>query len=89
MLLLVNSKREVELAYETLSKMASAPDPATVKDTEQFTPEVLKNIAAYFNNLARRMKFLMDEGAAVMIDNSPQGSGGTVFVPACRPARDA
>ena len=26
------------------------------------------------------MKFLMDEGAAVMLDNSPGGSGGTVFV---------
>ena len=64
------------MSDETLGKLASAP----AKDSDQFTPEVMKNIADYFNQSAGRMKFLMDEGAAVMIDNSPSGSGGTVFV---------
>ena len=64
------------LKDDTLAKMASAE----AKESNQFTPEVLKNIAEYFNKQARTMKFLMDEGAAVMIDNSSQGSGGTVFV---------
>ncbi len=64
------------ISDETLAKMANEP----AKDSNQFTPEVLKNIAEYFNKQARTMKFLMDEGAAVMIDNSPGGSGGTVFV---------
>ena len=62
---------------ETLAKMASE----AAKESNQFTPEVLKNIAEnYINKPARTMKFLMDEGAAVMIDNSSGGSGGTVFV---------
>ncbi|HEX9960254.1 MAG TPA: M28 family peptidase [Pyrinomonadaceae bacterium] len=65
------------LPEETLTKLANAP----AKDADQFTPEVLKNIVENFiNKPARRMKFLMDEGAAVMIDNSQGGSGGTVFV---------
>ncbi|MET0753021.1 MAG: M20/M25/M40 family metallo-hydrolase [Pyrinomonadaceae bacterium] len=71
------SSRKTE---EALAKLASAPDPSTLKDSSQFTPEVMKNIATFFNQNARAMKFLIDEGAAVMIDNSPQGSGGTVFV---------
>lgn len=62
---------------EALAKIASEP----AKDDNQFTPEVLKNIVEnYINKPARMMKFLMDEGAAVMIENSPGGSGGTVFV---------
>src|SRR5687768_6062757 len=65
---------------EQLMKMANAPAPVPGKDADGFTPEVMKNIANHFNQLARRMKFLMDEGAAVMIDNSPAGSGGTLFV---------
>jgi carboxypeptidase Q len=69
----------IRISGEALTKLASAPDPANSKDN-QFTPEVMKNIANYFNQQARMMKFLMDEGAAVMIDNSPAGSGGTVFV---------
>ncbi len=65
------------LSEETLTKLANEP----AKDSNQFTPEVLKNIVEnYINKPARMMKFLMDEGAAVMIDNSQQGSGGTVFV---------
>jgi hypothetical protein len=65
------------LSEETLAKLANAP----AKDSDQFTPEVLKNIVENFiNKPARRMKFLMDEGAALMIDNSQGGSGGTVFV---------
>jgi hypothetical protein len=62
---------------ETLAKIASEP----AKEDNQFTPDVLKSITEnYINRPARTMKFLMDEGAAVMIDNSPAGSGGTVFV---------
>jgi carboxypeptidase Q len=65
------------LSEEALAKLANEP----AKDANQFTPEVLKNIVENFiNKPARRMKFLMDEGAAVMIDNSQGGSGGTVFV---------
>jgi hypothetical protein len=62
---------------EELTKMA---DPASAKPSQELTPEVLKNIANYFNQQARRIKFLMQEGAAVMVDNSTSGSGGTLFV---------
>ena len=65
---------------EELLKMANAPAPSTSKNSNQFPPEVIKNILTFFNTQARRMKFLIDEGAAVMIDNSPNGSGGTLFV---------
>ena len=68
------------LTDEQLAKLAAAPDPATLKDADEFTPKAIKNILTFFNQQARRMKFLMDEGAAVMIDNSQGGSGGTVFV---------
>lgn len=62
-----------------LQKLADAPAPKT-GDSGNPPPEVFKNITNYFNQQAERMKFLIDEGAAVMIDNSPGGSGGTVFV---------
>jgi hypothetical protein len=65
---------------EDLAKLAGAPAPANSADGNQPPPDALKNIMSYFNQQAQRMKFLQDEGAAVMIDNSPQGSGGTLFV---------
>ena len=63
---------------EELTKLAAAPLPAG-GDTG-IPAEALKQIPSFFNQQAQRMKFLQDEGAAVMIDNSPQGSGGTLFV---------
>ncbi|MCD9188640.1 MAG: M20/M25/M40 family metallo-hydrolase [Pyrinomonadaceae bacterium] len=70
------SKRHSE---SDLEKMASAPAPDN-SNSNQFSPDAIKNILNYFNKQARQMKFLMDEGAAVMIDSSSQGSGGTIFV---------
>jgi hypothetical protein len=64
---------------DTLEKMANAPAPNN-ENPNQFPPERIKMILDYFNQQARQMKFLMDEGAAVMIDNSGQGTGGTLFV---------
>lgn len=65
---------------EDLLKMANSPAPDPTKDPNGFSPEVVKNILGFFNFQARQMKFLKDEGAAVMIDNSGGGSGGTLFV---------
>jgi hypothetical protein len=64
---------------EDLLKLANAPAP-NGGNPNQFPPDAIKNILNYFNFNARQMKFLMDEGAAVMIDNSQGGSGGTLFV---------
>jgi hypothetical protein len=63
-----------------LKKMAEAPDPAASGDSGNPPPAALKGISDYFNAQAHRIKFLIDEGAAVMVDSSPNGSGGTVFV---------
>ena len=68
------------ISDEDLLKMTNAPAPDPSKDTDSFSPDQVKGILAFFNQQARKMKFLMDEGAAVMIDNSGGGSGGTIFV---------
>ncbi|MBA2494519.1 MAG: M20/M25/M40 family metallo-hydrolase, partial [Acidobacteria bacterium] len=66
---------------EELAKMAEAPDPATVpRNNAGITPERMKMFMDRFVQGAKRMNFLLQEGAAVMVDNSFQGSGGTVFV---------
>ena len=65
---------------EDLLKQANAPAPDPTKDPSAFSPEQIKGILNFFNFQARQMKFLKDEGATVMIENSPGGSGGTFFV---------
>jgi carboxypeptidase Q len=65
---------------EELTKLAAAPDPAAAGDTGQPPPAMLKTYVELFNFMAKRLKFLIDEGAAVMLENSPNGSGGTIFV---------
>ncbi|HEY0458160.1 MAG TPA: M20/M25/M40 family metallo-hydrolase [Pyrinomonadaceae bacterium] len=68
------------LSDEDLTKLTEAPAPDASKNSNAFSPEQIKGILNFFNFNARQMKFLMDEGAAVMIDNSQGGSGGTLFV---------
>jgi hypothetical protein len=74
----VDKAMSTRITDEDLAKLAAAPLPAG--GGEAPNPEMLKNIRNYFNDSANKVKFLIDEGAAVMIDNSPAGSGGTVFV---------
>lgn len=71
----------VRYTDEELAKMAAAPDPATVqRPQQQGNPEQMQRFMQNFVQSAKRMNFLMDEGAAVLIDNSRAGSGGTLFV---------
>jgi hypothetical protein len=65
---------------EDLAKMAAEVDPTKGDDDDESKPEMIKKIVEYFNQQAERMKFLIDEGVAVMVDNSGGGSGGTLFV---------
>lgn len=66
---------------EELAKLASEPDPATApRNDTGVSPERLKRFMDRFVQGAKRMNFLLEEGAAVMVDNSFNGSGGTVFV---------
>ena len=68
------------LSEETLSKLASAEAPDPNADPNGFTPEQIKGFFDGFNFGARMMKFLQNEGASVVIYNSGEGSGGTLFV---------
>lgn len=68
------------MSDDDLVKLAAAPDPSASGDTGDPPPALIKNFVDGMNMQAKKMKFLIDEGAAVMIDNSNQGSGGTVFV---------
>ncbi|MEO7539973.1 MAG: M28 family peptidase [Pyrinomonadaceae bacterium] len=65
------------LKDETLEKMAAEP---AKDDGDVLPPAAMKNIREHFNEQAVKIKFLIGEGAAVMVDNSGGGSGGTIFV---------
>ncbi|MGH9947973.1 MAG: M20/M25/M40 family metallo-hydrolase [Pyrinomonadaceae bacterium] len=63
---------------DALAKLAAAPQPKD--DDDEIPAEALKNFAKGFNEQAKIMKFLIDEGVAVALNNSNAGSGGTIFV---------
>lgn len=63
---------------EELAKMAGAPQPAGGED--EIPAAALQNFAKGFNDRAKMLKFVIDEGAAVAVYNSGNGSGGTIFV---------
>ena len=72
------------LTEDELAKLAAAPDPATVASPqrgEQQTPTPEQQERARLFALAQKtFGFAFDEGAAVVVDNSRVGSGGTLFV---------
>ncbi len=77
--------REVKAHFEApgtrknekdLLDLADAPEPRGGQRRFQFSPE--QRAAVQFN--ARKYQFLQDEGAAVLIDPSRLGDGGTIFV---------
>jgi hypothetical protein len=65
---------------ETLAKMAAVAPPPDSQTGSGPSLEMLKTYKDHLNDQAMKMKFLIDEGAAVMVDNSGLGSGGTIFV---------
>jgi hypothetical protein len=69
------------LSDEDLAKLAAAPDPASVpRQQQQGNPQQMENFFKNFVLSAKRSNFLIEEGAAVLVDNSGRGSGGTLFV---------
>jgi hypothetical protein len=65
------------LDEKDLLKLADAPDPRSTPPRRfQLTPE--QRAAAQFN--ARKLQFYTDEGAALLVDPSRAGDGGTIFV---------
>ncbi len=74
-----------------LLAMANAPDPATVQRPGAgggANPAQMQARLQRFVDGAKRSKFIIEEGAAVVIDNSNNGSGGTIFVAQASVAAD-
>ena len=71
---------------EDLTKMAAAPDPAVraapaAQPGQEQTQTPEQQERALLNALTQKMVgFVFEEGAAVVVDNSRVGSGGTLFV---------
>ncbi len=69
---------------ESLAKMSAAPDPSTILPppptaSGQQNPQQQERFRQ-FQIVQKISTFLLDEGAGVVIDNSRNGSGGTLFV---------
>ncbi|MCV5277203.1 hypothetical protein OFC49_41365, partial [Escherichia coli] len=75
------------LTDEELAKLAAAPDPNAQRPAApagpgapgQQNPQMSERMRRFILQ-AKIANFIINEGAAVMIDNSFNGSGGTVFV---------
>ncbi len=65
-----------------LLEMANSPDPSTIQRAPQQQPNQaqIQRFMDRFVQGAKRMNFLLAEGAALLVDNSFEGSGGTLFV---------
>jgi hypothetical protein len=64
--------------------MAAAPDPSSVQrpqqnQAQQPSPQQQARLQRILTSL-KAFNFLIEEGAAVVVDNSFEGSGGTLFV---------
>lgn len=64
---------------EELAKMA-AFDPAAARGGQQQMNRRTEEFFKQFQLQAKKANFLIEEGAAVLVDNSSKGSGGTLFV---------
>jgi len=75
-----------------LLAMADAPNPAMIQRApqggQQQNPQAVSRFMERFVQAAKRMNFLMEEGAAMIVDNSNNGSGGTIFVSGASVAQD-
>lgn len=87
-IVLMSAPRKVEADFngfgtrrseEELAKMA-AFDPATAQRGQQQQNRRTEEFFKQFQLQAKKANFLIDEGAAVLVDNSSKGSGGTLFV---------
>jgi hypothetical protein len=70
------------LTEKELLDMANSPDPASVVRTggPGGNPTQMQARLQRFIDGIKRAKFVIEEGAALVVDNSFNGTGGTVFV---------
>ncbi len=90
-IVLVSKIRELKAEEKSLSSRYNDEDLKQIADTASTTPQrpqqqplteeerKKQREQSIFNNF-KRMNFLLQEGAAVVVDNSRGGSGGTLFV---------
>ena len=76
------------LTDKQLLEMANSPDPASVQRPGGGQPNQMQARLQRFVDSLKRAKFVIDEGAAVVVDNSFNGSGGTIFVQQASVAAD-
>ncbi len=90
-IVLVSGLRELKADFEgmgirhdadSLLALANAENPLLVQRPPQgqMNQDQINRFMQRFVQGAKRMNFLMQEGAALLVDNSFEGSGGTVFV---------
>ena len=76
---------------EELAKMAAEPNPMDAprppQGQPQMSPQQMERLQRFVNSL-KRANFVLQEGAAVVVDNSFEGSGGTLFVSGANVAQD-
>jgi carboxypeptidase Q len=97
-IVLMSDIREIKADFEgmggrmtdkDLLEMANSPDPNSIqRPPTQGNPNQMQARLERFMNGLKRSKFLIDEGAAIVVDNSFGGSGGTVFVQQASVAAD-
>jgi hypothetical protein len=102
-IVLISNERPIKAAFEgmgarytdeDLMKIAALPDPAIAaaaprpqQGQPQQSPQQAERIQRFMMSL-KAANFLLGEGAAVVVDNSGNGSGGTLFVQGANVAQD-
>ncbi len=93
-IVLVSGMRELKADFEGMAfrydaegllELANAPNPLMIPRPQQ---QMNQNRITRFVQAAKRLNFLLSEGAALMVDNSFEGSGGTLFVGGATPAQE-
>lgn len=88
-IVLVGAMRELKAEFTpqgtrrdeaNLLNLANAPDPASVRPGGGGGPGGNQNFQAQFQFANKRFRFMHEEGAAILVDTSFRGDGGTVFV---------
>ncbi len=97
-IVLMSDVREVKADFEGMGErltdvqllaMANSPDPAMMqRPGGQPNQAQMQSRLERFMTSVKRTKFLIEEGAALVVDNSSNGSGGTLFVSAASVAAD-
>lgn len=84
-IVLISDARQLDADFDGMGKRYTDEDldkianPAE-RQRQQMTDEQRQRFMQLQQIAAKRFNFLIDEGAAVVVDNSRAGSGGTVFV---------